>query len=228
MNSKALLILSISVFLASCLGKTTENRQPEFNTDSLAKVQKLISDSIEAEKSELEEIRNLSLSAYGGTKFGMSMDEVMKTAEFLDGVTGIDFAKPPADKRTIGNHSYDITANFHNDSLYLVTIGSAWQTAAFIEFDMVGFIKNLKDVITIRYGEPHIKYRMPNVMDFEPGTLKWVYKWEIEEKVITVGMREAGEGAKYQSIAWIYNKPVFDRIGYNKSNVNKVRDAAKF
>lgn len=158
----------------------------------------------------------------------MRMDEVLATEGFSGGTKSGETVWAPEHKRRVGNHNYDIVAHFHEDKLYLVTFGSAWQTAAFIEFDMVSWLNNLKDVIAIRYGQPQFRYKMPNVMDFEPGTHKWVYKWEIEDKVIQIGMREHSEGARYQAIMWIYNKPVFDRIGYMKSNVNKVKDAARF
>lgn len=222
------LLLVMVVILAACTGGNKQSVQKSVNIDSLNTVRQRVADSISNENQKRRELEDLSLSAYGGARFGMSMEEVLMTEGFSGGTSNAEIVKPPVEKRKVGNYNYDIVANFHENKLYLVTFGSVWQTAAFIEFDLTGLVKNLKDVITIRYGEPHYSYKMPNVMDFEPGSHRWVYKWEIEEKVIEIGMRESGEGANYQAVMWIFNKPVFDKIGYNKANVNKVRDAAKF
>ena len=220
------LLVSMLLF-AACTGSPTHQNQT-LNQDSLIAAEQRIADSMAAENARQKALNDLSMSAYGGSKFGMSTEEVLQTEGFSGGTLTGEIIRPPANKRRVGNYNYDIEARFHENKLYLVTFGSAWQTAAFIEFDMVTLLNNLKDVIAIRYGEPNQRYKMPNVMDFEPGAHRWVYKWEIEDKVITIGMRESVAGANYQAIMWIYNKPIFDNIGYNKANVNKVMDAAKF
>lgn len=215
-------ILPAMLLMASCQGHQKQINSPE-------QVDTITTQSLQPnEKNGPETADDLSMLAYGGAKFGMSPDEVLQTDGFSGGTKSGENVRPPSSKRRVGNYDYDIVASFHENKLYLVSFSSAWQTAAFIEFDMLTVLNNLKDVITIRYGEPTHKYKMPNVMDFEPGVRRWVYLWEIEDKVISVGMRESNEGANYQAIMWIYNKPIFDRIGYNKANVNKVRDAAKF
>ncbi len=217
----------LPLMLFSCTHTPKPHPEPK-NQDSLNAIELAINDSIARENEKLQALNDLSMSAYGGARFGMSVAEVLQTEGFSGGRADGDIVRPPSDKRRVGNFNYDIVSNFHENRLYLVTFGSAWQTASFIEFDMVTMLNNLKDVITIRYGEPRMKYKMPSVLDFEPGALRWVYKWEIAEKVITIGMRESVEGANYQAVMWIYNKPIFERIGYNKANVNKVKDAAKF
>lgn len=196
--------------------------------DSLEKEQQRLADSLASEKEKADAKKELSLYAYAGAKFGMSIEEVLASEGFSGGTVSNERVRAPENKGRVGNYNYDIEASFHQNKLYLVSFNSAWQTAAFLEFDMVSVLNNLKDVIAIRHGEPGFRYKMPNVMDFEPGVHHWVYKWEIDDKVISIGMRESSAGAKYQAIMWIYNKPIFDTIGFNKAKVNKVKDAAKF
>jgi len=224
---KILTAITIQVLLFSCTFSPTM-QQGDAQAQDSTKLSQRLADSSEREKEIQDANDDLSLYAYAGAKFGMSMEEVLATDGFSGGTVAGETVRAPENKRRVGNYHYDIVASFHENKLYLITFSSAWQTAAFIEFDMVTVLNNLRDVIAIRYGEPDLRNKMPNVMDFEPGVHRWVYKWTIDDKVVSIGMRESTAGANYQAVMWIYNKPIFDKIGFNKANVNKVKDAAKF
>lgn len=224
---KILTAVTIPILIFSCTFSPTIQQGDTQRQDSTEVIQSP-ADSSSSEMENYDAAHNLSLYAYAGAKFGMSIEEVLTTEGFSGGPASGETVRAPENKRRVGNYNYDIVAHFHENKLYLVTFGSAWQTAAFIEFDMVTMLNNLRDVIAIRYGEPDLRNKMPNVMDFEPGVHRWVYKWEIDDKVVSIGMRESTAGANYQAVMWIYNKPIYDKIGFNKAIVNKEKDAAKF
>lgn len=218
-------IIYLSTMMLLLIACQANQQKPASST---APAQPISADSLDEPADPAKEAEDPSLYAYGGAKFGMSTDEVLATEGFSGGTLKGETLTAPSDKSRVGNYKYNITASFHENKLYLVSIASDWKTAADIEFDLVALLNNLRDVISLRYGNPTQKNKMPNVMDFEPGGFRWVYTWQTGDKLIKAGMHESSDGAKYQAVMWIYNQPMFDKIGYNKANVNKVKDAARF
>lgn len=226
MKTPTCLIASLSWLLlfVACHQQPQTNQGVLPKPNDAANSDQLYTDSLH----HIDSVYAISLHAYAGAYFGMHPEELLNTDGFSGGLMDGDLVHVPSSKRKVGNYAYDIKGFFHEHKLYMVTFESAWYTAADIEFELVANLNNLKEIISIRYGQSQKKFKTPNVMEFEPGTIRWVYIWEIDSKEIRIGMQESPKGSLYRVVMWIVHKPVFDLVGYRKSKLQKVKDAEKF
>lgn len=230
---RTVFFLSICLVVSCNLSEKKQTRQAEKQRqDSLWQVkQARINDSITAVVQQKEAERlELSRTAFGDAMFGMSREEVLKTNTFKGGYD--EFHIVSANDGQIGNRSYEITAGFHNDTLYKIYITSySYVTANYIDTDLQELATNLRDVIAQKYGNPTVSFGGPDFFQFQPGYIVWMYKWIIDDKEIKIGMSEKETGSEYKVVCWITYKPTEEKIEQaEKEKVEEQinKDASRF
>jgi len=236
MKTKFLFITLIAFALFSCnepKSKSIANKKQ----DSIKIIRnRKIKDSLEVIELKRKEARiEKSKIAFGGAKFGMSVNQVMKTDIFKGGYSSAygnsAYARPSYKNSKIGEYEYDIEAIFNQDSLYSITIQSPFETANYIDTKVIDCANNMREVIQLKYGYADNTYGTPEFYNYKPGYIQWMYKWEIEDKVILIGLMEKSSGSEYNSYTMIYNKKMKDRVNKNeniKEDDNKKSDSNKF
>jgi len=166
-------------------------------------------------------ITEQSQIAYASMRFGMSEKEVKKLPK-----------KETEYFQTIGDHRYLLTPVYNNQGkLYMVTIKGYSKMATYLETEVNEEIKNLVEVISEKYGQPEYISSLPNVLELDPGYLRWMRKWNIGNKTIKIGAGEESSSSEYYSVCWIYDQKMFDEVqkqDEEKSTSIKVADANKF
>jgi hypothetical protein len=234
----------ILLFLAVCLLVTCNSGEKRLarqvlkqREDSLASIrQARINDSLAIiEKQNKQKEIELSKIAYGDALFGMSFKEALKTDVFKDGKVGNDtryLNSKSEEYRKIGGTYWDVTGVFYNDTLYLVTIESPKSvTADDIETDLVKQVNILKGVIDQKFGAPDEKYGKPGISEFEPGGIMWMYRWNIEDRTIKLGMALTDSIVGYKTTCYSSHEPTVQLIIRNRKEAARTlltRDASKF
>lgn len=128
-----------------------------------------------------------NLRVFGGTMFGMSMQEVQSVEHFKDHswsqLTDLLYTRD-----TVGGITYELCFEFHNDELYSLCFLDgvyAWSQYEVIQQK----VKILYNVFLEAYGEPYIDMGFPAKSSLYYGDDSTIYKWVMwgKEAYITVG-----------------------------------------
>jgi hypothetical protein len=159
--------------------------------------------------------------AFGKLRFGMLEKEYDKLP-----------AKEKESHRKIGNDYYEISPYFDDSSrLYMVEITSTKKSANYLDTDVEESAENLHDVIAAKYGTGEYKASFPSIIDFSPGYINTMYKWEIGNKLITVGAGEVSSGAEYYSFCRIQDQKMYNAqqaLNVKRKENAKTNDASNF
>jgi hypothetical protein len=226
--NRVLLFLTFWLVVSCSSSHNKQDQQPlKQKQDSLSVIkQKRINDSIAiVEKHNKEKRIELSKIAYGDVRFGMSFNQVLNTKVFRGGKVGNDtrYLDCRNDEfRKLGSKMWDISGIFYNDSIYLVTIESPVSVESNkINPELFDQVNILKDVIDKDFGQPDEKYGNPRISEFEPGGIIWMYRWNIEDKTIKLGMAESDTLSKFKTTCYISHEPTAKII------INNRKEAAR-
>lgn len=186
----ALLILAITIFGTACEEKKQASEKAKYNIDTVGNALK-IEDSLKREKK-----KELAKYAYDDIKFGISKEEYKKIKKEKKLDKGI----------TINESKYDFYAKFNKeDSLYMVILTSEDFDATYFKNKLIDIANSLNDAIKEKYGEPY-NFSEPKLYEMEPGMVRNMYKYEIDNKIITIGISEDSDGYKYGVYCEIYDR----------------------
>ena len=219
--------------MAACTNNKARIEEEKLRQDSIRMANEArVRDSLATLELQKENQRmEISKTAFGGARFEMGAKEVLETEVFRGGTSGADWVQPRGGSSPVGRYQYGVRAKFHHDSLYMITFTSGSENAAYIEDKILSYATNFKEVIAEKYGPPQKNNGAPDVMDFNPGSIRWIYEWDIEDKVIQIGMAEESSGSHYYAVSRIYYKPIFQKLFDAKGNRKQdsvIRDATKF
>ena len=204
---KVLLLLPMMLITISCNHKQKEQTEsPQTKTLTATEIRNQeIQDSLKQVKTD-----SLALIAWGDTKFGMTMKEVLATESFKGGdkysnsIT-MEFQYMWKLERNLGLNKLSIVwANFQANELTQISIESSAITANRID-DLVRdcniFIKNF----TGKYGNPSYQKDKVNISEFNSGEEFEYAKYQIGDKTITILLGEQSREVKFYYKIYIEN-----------------------
>lgn len=128
-----------------------------------------------------------NLKVYGGTMFGMSMQEVQSVEHFKD-YSWSQFTDLLYTRDKVGELTYELCFSFHNDELYSLCFLDgvyAWSQYEVIQQQ----VKVMYNVFMEAYGDPYIDRGFPAKSSLYHGEDSTIYKWVMwgKEAYITMG-----------------------------------------
>ena len=226
-NITYILYCLCSIFIYSSCNHQKKKLEEERTLDSIVieeKHNREIEDSIKTVM-----LKDLSLIAWGDTKFGMTFQEVKNSRTFNNCSQSDSILFVSRDSTFIGGHQFsNIYADFYNNALYKININSGLKTLD--EFDiLLKIVEILRKKVQSKYGEPSFiekdkEYVSSQLLDKNSVVL---FNWDIMEKRINISIQH--EMDNYFSInCLIYNNILMSERTESITNNEKKTDAGGF
>lgn len=103
----------------------------------------------------------------------------------------------------------------------MLHLQTASESSLQLESSVRAKLENLKQIISVKYGEPKKSFGYPDDFAFVETQTQWVHIWEFDTKTIKIGVAAETEGSRYKAICSIYDDPL--RI----KQLNKGQDLLK-
>lgn len=159
--------------------------------------------------------------AFGNLRFGMSKKEY----DHLPKKDQDYFQK-------IGNYEYMMEPFFDDSNrLYMLQFTTVSKDANYIDTYVKSSAQNFNDVISAKYGSGELLNTFPSILEFQSGYIRWMYQWQIGNKIIKIGAGEVSSGSEFYSICWIYDNKLYDQQKLKDQNASKSQqkqDGEKF
>lgn len=174
-------------------------------------------------------LKELSSTAWGDTKFGMTFQEVKNSQTFKGSSQSDSILFVSRDSTYIGGYQFsNIYAGFYNNTLYKININSGMKTLD--DFDkLLKIVEILRKKIQSKYGEPSFiekdkEYVSSQLLDRNSVAL---FNWDIMEKRINISIQH--EMDNYFSVnCLIYNSMLMNKKTESITNNEKKTDSGGF